>query len=465
MRNAFWIFLIVLVIGFCYTAHSQSPAGVANMGFEFYDNPSSINTNFGLTQIGDITYVGFRFQPEIAIGKLGFGLDVPVLFNMDDNSFKKNEFEGGAGYLRLLSYARWGKKKKDPLFIRVGDLRGSYLGFGILLNNYSNSISYEKRKIGLSFDFVVNEKYGLEGIYSDFNTESFSLLALRPYYRPFGNTWIPIIKTLELGVGYVMDYDQTPSLFEEPVNSYLSKGMHAWSLDAGVFLINTKFIDWTLYTQFGMLMKNNVMKQSIVFPDGAVADVITMGKGYTDGYGFSVGTAASMNVIGDVLRVIARVERLWYSDYFIPGFFDATYEINKDARIASLIGSEGTSGTYATLAADLINEIIVGGGILLPDKLSENNTAMVNLSLDIPHLIPRIIISGQYFRGGIAKLDDAFVLDENSLATARVAYKLFPFAVVGVDYKWSFVTGEDGYLEIDKQIMPYFGIHIPLNFD
>ncbi|MEA3443921.1 MAG: hypothetical protein U9R19_04260, partial [Bacteroidota bacterium] len=76
----------------------------------------------------------------------------------------------------------------------------------------------------------------------------------------------------------------------------------------------------------------------------------------------------------------------------------------------------------------------------------------------------KVIISGRYFRGGITDLSDAIKLDEKSQATVRIAYKIMPFLVAGVDYKWSFIPNEEGNLEINKQIMPYVGLHFPLNY-
>ena len=442
---------------------TQSPIGTANAGLDFFVNPNSINTNFGYTKLDDTEYIGFRFQPELAFGKFGVGLDVPILFNIENGDLRTEEFEDGAGYLRLISYLRWGRKKQDPVYVKVGTLRGEYLGFGMLMNNYSNSPSYEKRKIGLSFDVLIKERYGIEGIYSDFNRRSFTLLGLRPYYRPLGHTNIPILKTLEAGFSYVIDKDQTPPIGDIRTNTVLmEEPMKAWGLDAGVFLLRTRFIDWTLYTQYGMLQKNDAADNFIFYDDIALNDYNQI-LDYNSGHGYSIGTAARMNVIFNVFELTARLERHWYDDYFIPHFFDATYEMNKDEKIKSIPYTNGTRGIYASLAADIIDQIIVGGGMMLPDNVSDIRPASVFLNLDIPTLIPSVIVSGKYYRGGISSMSDAIKLDEKSSALLRVAYKINQFFVAGIDYRWSFIVTDDGGYEADKQIMPYVGLHIPLN--
>jgi hypothetical protein len=140
------------------------------------------------------------------------------------------------------------------------------------------------------------------------------------------------------------------------------------------------------------------------------------------------------------------------------------YEINKDAKLYSLASSEKLQGIYGSLFATLIDKIHVGGSILLPDNVSETSPALLQLSAEAPNLIPKFMLSAHYLKGNIADLSDALVIDENSIATVRVAYKILPFLLAGVDYKWTFLTTEDGSFEADHTIMPYVGLHFPLNF-
>ncbi|MBT3208346.1 MAG: hypothetical protein HN704_02630 [Bacteroidetes bacterium] len=445
-------------ISFSNSSFAQSPAGIANCSSAGFDSQSYIDANFGLSKIGDQTYFGFRFQPELAIGKVGFGLDVPLMFNIEDGSIRTEEFKGGTGALRLIRYVRYGRKKQDPIHVKVGDLTGSYIGFGILVNNYSNSISYEKRKTGISYDILIKDRFGIEGLYSDFDASSLNLLAVRPYFKPFGHTSIPIVKTIEIGATYVTDHDQTASGYDYPTNRFLEDGFDAYSADIGLFFLNTSFIDLTGYCQYGLLTKNKLLENEL-------AKIYSpLFQKYDKGDGISVGLASRMNIIGNVFVLNARIERLWYSDCFIPQFFDAVYEINKDAKLYSLASSEKLQGIYGSLFATLIDKIHVGGSILLPDNVSETSPALLQLSAEAPNLIPKFMLSAHYLKGNIADLSDALVIDENSIATVRVAYKILPFLLAGVDYKWTFLTTEDGSFEADHTIMPYVGLHFPLNF-
>ena len=457
--------LLILVTTISLNIPAQSLVGITNSNLDFFDQSSTINTNLGFTEIDNVQYFGIRFQPEFSFGKLGFGIDVPLFFSLDGGDIRTEEYEDGVAYFRLINYIKWGKKKKDPLFIRVGNLTHTYLGFGILMNNYSNSTSYEKRKLGVSFDIELKNKIGLEGVYSDLNPESVTLIALRPYYKPFGHYRMPIINSIEFGVSYITDHDQTKSLYEDVTNKFLKTGMNAASVDVGAFLLNTSFIDWTVFTQYGMLMVNNKVQtsnDSISFVDNN-AELTKLRDNYSNGSGFGIGTAARMYIIPEVFYLHARVERLWYTDYFIPQFFDLGYEINKDAKLNSLTYTKGSQGIYSTLAAEIVDKMIITGGIMLPDHVDITHPAAVHLIIDAPKLIKGFVISGRYYKGNIVNLDDAFKLDEDSQAMVRAAYKVLPYFVVGVDYKWLFIMQDSGFLKVDHQIMPYFGLNIPIN--
>ncbi len=449
---------ILILVFYSLMMNGQSATEIANAASSSYDNQSSINTNFGFTKINDVSYVGFRFKPELSIGKLGFGLDVPVWFDTEDFNVRTEEFKDGIGFLRIINYVRWGKKKKDPYYIRVGDLTGEYIGFGMLLSNYTNNVSFEKRTVGLSFDLSIQDKYGIEGIYSDFNPESFNLLALRPYYRPFGASSIPIIKTIEFGLGAVTDKSNI-SYVTDTTNNFMGSGMSGFSADVGMFLLNTNFINLTLYSQYGRLMENSDLKDAVKDAE------IPLVRNYGSGDGISVGLAARMHILWNVFELNARIERVWYKDYFVPQFFDAAYMINKNSKIAILPMADANQGIYGALQADLIEKFRIGGALFLPDNVDAGHPAMLMLNADVPDLIPKTIIEGRYYRGNITDLKDAFTLDENSQVGVLVAYKILPFFVAGIDYKWTFIPVGDMKFDVDHQWMPYVGLHFPLDLN
>src|SRR5258708_16734955 len=182
---------------------------------------------------------------EFFFGKLiGFGLDVPVQFNVDTKKFRNEEFKGGIETVRFIRYFTLGRKKETPIYLRTGDLTGVSLGYGTLVNNYSNSPSFEARKWGVNFDFNIKGIVGVEGIYSDI--KGFNMTAFRPYIRPLRPTSLPIIKTLEIGASFVSDSgknaDSTAFFLKQNV-------IKANPFDLGITFFNTAFATLYLYGQ------------------------------------------------------------------------------------------------------------------------------------------------------------------------------------------------------------------------
>lgn len=417
------------------------------------DSINSFTGAFSFAKIGGEDYVGIRLQPDLNFGKIGLGLDVPMYFNVDNGDFYTDEYKNGSGILRLISYVRYGRKKKDPVYLKFGQLRGESIGYGSLLNNYSNSPSYEKRKVGLAYDIRIKKIFGIEGMYSDFNFDSFNLLAIRPYVRPFGTSGIPVLKTLDFGFTYVADKDKTHRFDENSGrNEFLTDGIHAYGFDMGVLLINSSFINLTGYAHYSRL--NKVKSDSLAAYQLATPPT----QGYGAGNGTGIGVNANINVIGNLLKVNSRLERLWYTDNYIPQFFDVMYEVNKDAKIASLGNVKSQKGIYGSISASVLQKILVGGNLLLPDDVSKESPASLQLNVKTQDLFDKIIVEGYYTKGNLTKISDTFTFDENSLAVMRLAYKISPIIVTGIDYRWSWTKQESGSYKADKSIMPYIAL-------
>lgn len=436
-------------------------------------NPQSlIAAGFGLQNVGGQTMIGLRLQPEFAIGKFGAGLDVPLMYNIDEGSLRLDEYYGGVGALRLIRYLSWGVKKRDPFFIRVGDLTGSYIGYGMLLNNYTNSISYEKRTLGVSMDMLIKKKFGLEVLYSNLNLSSFNLLAVRPYYRPLGDTDIPILRTLEIGATYITDHDNTKTKLNDSVdvlsNQFVKDGVNAFGADMGVHLINNRMFRLTGFMQYGALLKNTsqLLEDSVqaYIQSGAVnSSDSSLIAGYDMGSGFSVGLEAKAQFMG-LFQLSARLERLWYTDYFAPQFFDAYYEMSKDNKIFGLTSARDTRGIYGSLTASLIDKVSLTGALLYPKNIGSETPGLVKLNLDASQLIPKFTIIGSYYKGGLKafSINEVFRFDERSLARMLVAYQVYKFLEVGMDYRWVWAQDENGAFKVQNHFSPYFGMRLPL---
>ncbi|MFK7953079.1 MAG: hypothetical protein AB8B73_09550 [Ekhidna sp.] len=408
------------------------------------------------TQIGDENFVGMVLSPEFAIGKVGVGLNVPILYGLESQKIRTEIFKDGVGVARLVRYIRYGQQKVDPVYVKVGELNNTMIGYGGLINQYTNTTSFEKRKVGSHIDLNYKGIFGIEGMYSDFDPTSRNLLALRPYVRPLATTGIPIAKTIEFGAAFVSDKDQTNIPLSDSTSfnyEYTSKGIKAFGLDMGVTLLSVPFIQIDLFATYSKLnIENDSLKAEAMRQLGS--------DEFKPGNGISAGLNFRFHFIADVLSTDVRIERLSYSDYYLPQFFNATYEINKDARIASLIGAREKKGIYGSLTGHILKTVQLGGSLLIPDDISAESPAVVQINANAERVADKFTLNASYIKGDLTDLGDAFKFDERSLAKVRLIYHLNKFLAAGLDYYWSFAPTADGSFEATKYVMPYFGLSI-----
>lgn len=418
-----------------------------------FDQENIFNANLGVTNIDGKSYFGLRIQPEFSFGKIGLGLDIPLLFDLESGGIRSEEFKHGAGILRMIRFLRYGNKNTDPIYIKVGDLTGERLGFGALVGNYTNATSFERRKVGVSASILIKELVGLELIYSDLSFDgSTKMLGIRPFVKPFANSDIPIIKTMEIGASLVTDHDNYEEEGASQITTkYSRNGINAASLDLGFSLLKTSMLNLRLDAQYSRLSKNDLL----------AADNPSVN--YDNGTGFAIGIETDFRFIANTIYMNARIERQWYGDNYIPQFFNFAYEINKDARLSELLTATSSQGIFGTLSAEILKVVKIGGSLLIPDDIDSNdpNSRRAILGLDLEtKQIGKFKARGTYVKAGLNDLGDAFTLDERSLANLIVTYKIGKFMEAGVDYQWTFAADETGNFKATNQVRPYFGVSI-----
>ena len=440
------------------------------------NSPSNFSKNFDMglnyTNIDGESYIGLRLQPEFEIGKLGVGMSIPLYYNLDKQRLRTEAYSDWTALLRIFRYVRYGQKRVDDFYIKVGDLTGAYIGYGLLLSNYSNAYSEDKRKIGFEWDFKLSEWFGLEGLYSDVNSQSFTLLTLRPYVLPLNWTGIPIVKTLELGITYTIDKDATtqPNLGEgKTYNRYIGDGVNALGFDAGVTLLSNAFIRMTLAFQHAQLFINSArLKDDLVSGqlkiEGDDCDCSSYKAKY-EGSGTSIGLNTNITFLANVFSLGFQIDRLWYTENFLPQFFNASYEINKDTRISSLVASDKKQGIYGNLTAQFFNALLVRGVILLPDAPDETNPAMINLGTSLDKFLGKYNVRLSYYKGNLSSLSEAFDPDQ-AVLSLRVGYYPYQYLLIGVDYFRTFAKKSDEsqgvVYDFVDQVSPFISFQLPL---
>ena len=158
----------------------------------------SLQGAFGAVTIDGKIWNQLALRPTLPFGNLSVAFDVVLYIDQNGNIYDEGwDFSSGEKIKNTLIdkiyYVRY-KNSWDRNYFRIGALDNISLGYGILLNNYSNTLLYPQvRKVGIDFKshvFGVN----VHGFTNDFK-ENLGLTGLRfsapvPYGFNVGVSWV-----------------------------------------------------------------------------------------------------------------------------------------------------------------------------------------------------------------------------------------------------------------------------------
>ncbi|MFH1851907.1 MAG: FecR domain-containing protein [Candidatus Neomarinimicrobiota bacterium] len=182
--------------------------------------PPSAGKPFGLgLGIGSVTIDGqvynqLSLRPELSFGKLGIGFDLVVYLDNEGN-IRQDEWDDPADIVDKFLYVRWARKG-DPFWIRLGSLDNVTLGYGGLLDGYSNMMEFPTvRQIGVNGG-VQFGSFGTEVFLSNVKdfTRGGTLLGLR------GSFTVSRAFPLTVGANLVVDINQFSGFTDRDDDSY-----------------------------------------------------------------------------------------------------------------------------------------------------------------------------------------------------------------------------------------------------
>ena len=374
----------------------------------------SLQGAFGAVTIDGKIWNQLALRPVLPFGKLSVAFDMVLYIDQNGNIYDEGwDFSNGEKTKNTLIdkiyYIRYGNSW-DQNYFRIGALDNVSMGYGILLNNYSNTLLYPQvRKVGLEFKtnaFGTN----IHGFTNDFK-ENFGLTALRisgpvPYGFTLGISWVGdrnqylglrdrdgdgvpdlvddfpgnklysidsdgdgladnmddewdidgdgITDTLNTNIpGWNLDtvivLDDSIFTKGDPINiKETTESFHAFALDAGIPLIKEGPLKINFYAQYATLL-------------GKTKSPVD-GMRESAGYGiipFGIGANFGVAKFNFEFRMVPKGN-------FEFGYFDRSYEIER-ATFKSLSGNEGViitkseklggygkqNGFYSSLSLDL----------------------------------------------------------------------------------------------------------------
>ena len=179
--------------------------------------PFGMGLGIGSVTLDGVLYNQLALRPEINIGKVGIGLDL-VLYIDNEGNMRNDEWdiENDPGLLLdKILYIRYGKKT-DPAWIKYGSIEGLTLGYGGLMNNYSNMMEYPSvRRVGVNMGFNIGPVGG-ELFLSNIKDMSRggTVTGLRAAYTVSDD--LP----LSIGVNFITDANMFSGLKDRDEDSY-----------------------------------------------------------------------------------------------------------------------------------------------------------------------------------------------------------------------------------------------------
>lgn len=413
LRNS--LFVIILILS-TFTVSGTCSAQLWNSTPDLIVDGDGVighmRAGFGWTRIASsdtgraVNYATVTLYPELAVGKLRAGLAIDLLVNTknDPGGSQIRMADLKAGH--LFRYVRYGSTS-DPWYVHAGALERVSLGNGFIVSRYSNQFTDQSRRVGVWFK-IDGGGGGIEGMVSNIGTRE--IYGARAFIRPFEG----ILRRLTVGVTLAIDDDPSRGRTRLPASSAEIIGA-----DVSYPLIDNQIFSVTGY--------------------GDIAKFLDSGSGG------AVGLRTDVPEFLGLITLTARLEQYFMERGFIPSFFDETYEVtsilaNGEARFTQLQALGATSGTHGALEGLVLGRIKLMASYRTFYERPDNG--VFHGEAHLLQTIPRVTVRAVYDKQGVGGLSDLKRLDNRSVALAEATYRIYPFLLVGFDYRWTFAFDE-----------------------
>jgi len=452
----------------------QESSDDSDGGFDF-----TMGLSAGAAVLDGELYNQIGIRPLITIGKLGIALDLSLYLDSDGNVREEN-WDDASDIWEKFYFIRWAKPG-DPFYLKVGAIDDYRLGYGLLMNHYSNTIEYPNvirtgMEIGLE-----SEGYGFQGMVNNFG-EAFngggvfagrfvgkfllgievglSVVADVNQYKAlkdrddddvpdfaddFPNNRRFTADTDGDGIADEEDWDRDnnwfrdnpnvvpDSLNEEPnfdesllkrpfrTSDGKNKSQIAAAIDIGLPIINQEYLQLILYSQYAKFFNNG-------------------------GWGITApGVRAKFAFIN------AFAEYRIFGEKFIPEYFNTTYELER-----AVLVEDTTGNILVKTKRSLLQEIdeklqgyAIGADFNIADFLIfgaeyqdmakndiEFRTFRVNLDVN-PLIIPKVNKAGAYYMQNNT-MGDLFKRSEGTILGYKFGYDIGGGATLLMDFRQTY---------------------------
>lgn len=412
--------------------------------------------NAGTATVDNRQWTRLAVGVDVPIWKFGVFFDLELFINdqgkISDKgwNFKDEPFDA---ITRKIRYIRFGMEQ-DPLFVKFGGLSSVTLGYGFLVDRFTNMLHYPDQKLlGLQFNLNDIGPIGitLQTLVADFKEfkDDGGVVAARLAFAPLKMTEIPIIKGITFGGSYAVDINQFAPARKWKIADTISRMLYH---DEIILYDSAKAVYRTIYItsgkdpitdsaryvnekkaaestdQFGLIgadvgvpLIRSTLVSLDLYGQGGIREDLE--------YGWGIGAPG---VSLKVSKFWASVEYRHVEGKFAPGYFGMYYLDERLQRNPTIVTKEQTlvndnlNGIFGRLGFNIANILTIDGSYqYMVGKDNDNKDQRFEIASSIGDLIiqkiPRLSKAEIYYQ----KSDIGSTVVGKNLTTNKYEYDAF----------------------------------------
>jgi hypothetical protein len=480
------IILTILLIVLCSTVTAQTNS----------PDRMTIQAGYGTVTMGDVQWQRFSFRPDIPLGTFGLGLDFEVFIDEEGRISKEgwdfsNKNQTWDTIIRKIYYARYGKPM-DRFYARAGALDNVTLGYGLVMDEYRNTLAYPADK-KLGVDLAVREVgtfgldvHGMINSVGDFKNDG-AVVGGRVAFKPLKPFAGNILGRFTVGATFVRDINQYAGLkdsdadgypdfqdgFPDDGNRYADSDGDGYEDGVDIdddgdneldtldpFVERQEYIDIrerkngvSVYgLDLGLPLLNGPVRLDLYGQYSA----IRTGDEATDG-GWGVGVPGLRLLFN---RFSGQVEYRHFEGNFRPSYFDNLYEHERVRLVGTTpvtkemsLDDESLNGVWGRLGYDFFGLAAATASYqtMQGDRSFHDLTGTASVNERTLKNVPKISLLEAYFYNRYVE-DTADLLKHspNMLYGTRVGFEITPGVMIVWDTRYTFTPRANGGLESNR---------------
>lgn len=456
----------------------------------------TVQASYGTMVVDGVNWQRFSFRPDIPFGKFGIGFDLELFMDNDGKISDEgwdfsNSNQTWKTLTRKIHYIRYGLPE-DPLYFRGGALEDVTLGYGLIMDEYRNTLTYPAdKKLGLEFGISDVGTFGIDihamvNSIGDFRNDG-AVAGLRVGFKPFRPSGQPFLGRLTVGGTFVRDINQFAGLNDSDGDGYpdFQDGFphdkrHWADSDGDGFgddidididgdnILDTRDSDIAAQEYINIRERKNGISVfgfdlGIPLVDGPVqldlygqyAGIHTGDKGMNGGWGIG---APGLQLRFPNFK--GQIEYRHFSGYFLPGYFNNLYEFERVRLVGttpvtkeSMLVDEALNGVFGRIGYSFfgIATATAGYQYMTGDRSFQDLTGHAVIEQRLLDIIPKISLAEAYFYNRYApSSSNLFKKSSNMLYGTRIGIELTPGLMVVWDTHYTFTPTASGKMESNR---------------